>query len=96
MGEQHKRQFRTNIEELKAKLHETEINRDAVLDLRYQLYIKIKSFSQITTASSIFPKIQQIPIDQSKSLNLNISKVASICSLWCNQFMVEGKTRENC
>ncbi|XP_022320777.2 uncharacterized protein LOC111122998 isoform X3 [Crassostrea virginica] len=35
LGEQHKRQFRTNIEELKAKLHETEINRDAVLDLRH-------------------------------------------------------------
>ncbi|XP_056011358.1 coiled-coil domain-containing protein 158-like isoform X2 [Ostrea edulis] len=34
LSEQQKRQFRSNIEELKAKLQETEINRDAVLDLR--------------------------------------------------------------
>lgn len=93
MGEQHKRQFRTNIEELKAKLHETEINRDAVLDLRYQLYIKIKKLPSNNHSFVNIPKSStQIPIDQSKSLNLNISKVASICSLWCNQFMVEGKT----
>lgn len=34
LSEQQKRQFRSNIEELKSKLQETEINRDAVLDLR--------------------------------------------------------------
>ncbi|XP_061189078.1 coiled-coil domain-containing protein 158-like isoform X2 [Saccostrea echinata] len=34
LSEQQKRQFRASIEELKGKLQETEINRDAVLDLR--------------------------------------------------------------
>lgn len=37
-AEQQKCQFRTNIEELKAKLHETIVNRDTVLELRYSSF----------------------------------------------------------
>lgn len=35
MTESQKRQFRLNVEELKAKLHDTMANRDSLLELRF-------------------------------------------------------------
>eukprot|EP00105_Crassostrea_gigas_P045028 XP_019929176.1 PREDICTED: coiled-coil domain-containing protein 158-like [Crassostrea gigas] len=64
LSEQQKRQFRSNIEELKSKLQETEINRDAVLDLRqghpYYIFGQKESSNQEMMLNKFQMSIQQL------------------------------------